>query len=821
MEKVAIQEVSKNLKYDGSLNISVAESRTSVSWRNKTTTWSDLLAKFSAPTKTHETIAEYKKAPKSRQAEIKDVGGFVGGFLKNGRRKADHVQSRSFLTLDADSAPKSLWDDIQLMADFAVAVYTTHSHTGRTPRYRFIVPLNRVVQVEEYEPLARKWVQNFGINLDYFDDTTYQAERLMYWPSHAKDAEFLFDYLDLPFLDPDKLLAEYEDWKDSSFWPVSSRVSEVHKKQADKQGDPLEKKGVIGAFNRTYAPITAAIEQLLPDVYAPTNHDDRWTYVEGSTSGGLVIYDDKFAYSHHGTDPVGMQLVNAFDLVRIHKFGDLDEDIDPKTNVTKYPSYQAMQEFATELPEVKKTLVSEKLDQANEDFDVWDDDAEGEDSELNTDWLEELDVKKNGQILGNAKNLELIFRNDLGLKGTVGLDDFAKRITVNKDLPWRKVTKETRFWSDTDDAGVRVYLEKRYGIVAKGKIDDALTLEMERNKVNPVRDYLDSVEWDGVKRLEKLLVDYQGAEDTQYVRTVTRKFMTAAVARIYHPGTRFDSMLVLSGPQGIGKSTLPSKLAGNWFSNSLDDIRGKDAYEAIQGVWIMEMGEMNATRKADIEATKNFITKTEDSFRVAYGRHKSYFPRTCVFWGTTNDGEFLHDRTGNRRFWPVDVGVKDHDKHPWDLTKEDVNLLWAEAKHYYLEGEALYLSGEDLALAEEAQAKHTEEDTMVGEIEDYLEIPITEDWYTRSKEDRGRYISEYRAEGQLNEAGGVKRDRISVAEVLYELYNVDTLRTHPKQKSNIRQVLGHLDGWEKYKGNSKGLLRVGPGYGTQVVYVCR
>ena len=148
-------------------------------------------------------------------------------------------------------------------------------------------------------------------------------------------------------------------------------------------------------------------------------------------------------------------------------------------------------------------------------------------------------------------------------------------------------------------------------------------------------------------------------------------------------------------------------------------------------------------------------------------------------------------------------------------------MLWAEAKHYYLEGEALYLSGEDLALAEEAQAKHTEEDTMVGEIEDYLEIPITEDWYDRSKEERGRYISEYRAEGQLNEVGGVKRDRISVAEVLYELYNVDTLRTHPKQKSNVRQVLSHLDGWEKYKGNSKGLLRVGPGYGTQVAYVCR
>lgn len=835
MEKIVqIQPVDKTkLKHDGPLNVSTAETRMAKQWKNKTTKWSDFLETLARPTITHETIAEYKKSPKSRQAEIKDVGGYVGGFLKEGRRKSGNVQNRSILTLDVDNPGKGFLDEFLLLLDFAVAVYTTHSHTGRAPRYRLVIPLSESVIPDKYEPLARKVVDKFGVNIDYFDDTTYQSERLMYWPSHAKDGEYLFEYLDLPFLDPNKILAEYEDWTDSSYWPVSSRVSEVHKKQADKQGDPLEKKGVIGAFNRTYYPITSVLESLLADVYSPTSHEDRWTYVDGSTSGGLVIYDGKFAYSHHGTDPVGMQLVNAFDLVRIHKFGGLDEDVSDTTNVTKYPSYAAMCEFAVELKAVKATIVADRLKDASTDFDTWEDgDEDGNDSEkdnttvseddddvINTDWYGELEFKKNGQILGSAKNVELLLKNDPNLKGAISLDDFAKRITIERKVPWREITRENHYWSDADDAGIRVYLEKKYGIVAKGKIEDALKLEMERNKVNPVREYLDGLEWDKTPRLERMLVDYQGAEDNTYVRTVTRKFMTAAVARIYKPGTRFDSMLVLSGPQGLGKSTLPNKLAGGWFSNSLDDVRGKDAYEALQGVWIMEMGEMNATKKADIEAVKNFITKREDVFRVAYGRHKSYFPRTCVFWGTTNDEEFLHDRTGNRRFWPVKVGLKQHEKHPWDLSKEDVNQLWAEAKHYYLAGEKLYLSSEENLLAQQAQAQHTEEDTTAGEIADFLDIPITEDWYKRSREDRRTYISEFKSDKDLKEIGKVPRTQISVAEVLYELYNLNAVSARPIVKSNVRQVLSGLEGWSKYKGNAKGVLRCGPGYGGQVTYV--
>lgn len=653
MEAVNITQIKQEqLAVNREINLSIGSSRFDIRWKNKPMKWGDFLERLQNPTVTQETVAEYAKMSKAKKGEVKDVGGFVGGFLKQGRRKSGQVQSRSIVTLDADDGQFDLWDDFKMIADYAVAVYTTHSHTKRKPKYRFIIPLRRPVTSEEYEPLARAIANQFG--MDNFDDTTYQPERLMYWPSHPRDGEYLFDYQDEQWLDPDSILNQYPDWRDSSYWPESSRAHVVRKKEADKQGDPLTKPGIIGAFCRTYD-IHSAIATFLEDTYVPSHQGDRYTYIGGSTNGGLVIYEDKFAYSHHGTDPVGDQLVNAFDLVRIHKYGHLDEDVNPKTNITKYPSYQAMQEFATTLPEVRGTIGRDKLAQASSDFDEWETDL---DEEYDDSWLETLEVTKSGQIEPTAQNLELIFSNDPNLTKKVYIDNFAKRVTIQGNLPWRKVTHEDRFWKDSDDAGLRVYIEKTYGIVNKGKIDDALSLEFERNSFHPVRDYLDGLEWDGKERLETLLVDYLGAVDNKYTRAVTRKFMIAAVTRIYEPGAKFDHMIVTNGPQGIGKTLLPNKLAGKWFSNSLDDIRNKDAYEALQGVWIMEMGEMTATRKADLEATKNFISKQEDVFRAAYARHKAYHKRQCVFWGTSNDPEFLRDRTGNRRYWPITVNQR-------------------------------------------------------------------------------------------------------------------------------------------------------------------
>lgn len=351
-----VEEVALNIKLDREINLSTGSSRHDLSWKNKTMAWSEFLKRLQKPTVTQETVAEYAKMAKSQRDEIKDVGGFVGGFLKQGRRKADHVQSRSIVTLDADSGHKELWEDIQLLSTFAVAVYTTHSHTESAPRYRFIIPLSRPVTVDEYEPIARKIADKFG--MDYFDDTTYQASRLMYWPSHPFDGEYLFDYQDDNWCSPEEILAEYPDWSDSSYWPESSRGGKIRERAAKKLGDPLLKPGAIGAFNKSYS-IVEAIETFLEGVYMETRHPDRFTYADGSTSGGLVIYDDKFAYSHHGTDPVGDQLVNAFDLVRIHKFGELDDEVKPTTPISKRPSFKEMQAFALNLDTVNTVLVQE------------------------------------------------------------------------------------------------------------------------------------------------------------------------------------------------------------------------------------------------------------------------------------------------------------------------------------------------------------------------------------------------------------------------------------------------------------------------------
>ena len=336
-----------------------------------------------------------------QQDNIKDVGGFVGGTLKGGRRKADAVVWRQVLTLDADFVQGDLWASIEILCNYGCAIYSTHKHSPENPRLRLVVPLARPVTPDEYPAIGRRVAADLGI--DQFDDTTYEPHRLMYWASTAADGEFIFRYQDEPWLDPDEILTRYPDWRDPSFWPESSRVQQKRRKLADKQGDPLEKPGVIGAFCRTYA-IEESIDTFLSDVYEECG-EGRYTYIPGSTAGGLVVYDNgKFVYSHHGTDPIGGKLVNSFDLVRIHKYGELDEDAEPGTPTVKLPSYLARQEFCLADEQVRVTMGTEKLASAQDDFEVV------EDTEA---WLKQLEYSKKGELIASLANLVLILRNDL------------------------------------------------------------------------------------------------------------------------------------------------------------------------------------------------------------------------------------------------------------------------------------------------------------------------------------------------------------------------------------------------------------------------
>lgn len=221
-------EKAASFRNDGLLAIATGRSRIETQWKNRQLRWSELVERLKTPIRTHETVAEYKQMPKRERDQLKDVGGFIGGALKGGRRKADAVQSRQLVTLDADYVKGDLWASVETIFGNGCACYSTHSHTPKSPRLRLVIPLTRPVTPDEYQAVARTIAGDLGI--DFFDDTTYQPHRLMYWPSVPKDGEYVFKLLDEPWLDPDTVLGRYEDWRDASYWPESSRTTGERKK---------------------------------------------------------------------------------------------------------------------------------------------------------------------------------------------------------------------------------------------------------------------------------------------------------------------------------------------------------------------------------------------------------------------------------------------------------------------------------------------------------------------------------------------------------------------------------------------------------------
>lgn len=744
------------LRYDFIVDLATAHSRMSKKWRNRHWSWSELLERCSETKRTGETAAEYARMSREEQSNIKDVGGFVGGYLSGGIRKNTNVLYRSVATLDIDYGTVNVWDDFTMAFNFAAMLYSTHKHSAATPRYRLVFPLSRQVSPAEYEPLCRKIAEVLGIDL--FDDTTYELPRLFYWPSTSKDAEYVFEWQDGPACDVDQILSQYVDPYDVSAWPMSSRESTVIAHEIKKAGDPTEKPGLIGAFCRAYT-IEEAIERFLPDCYEPTGTPGRYTYKLGSVAGGLVCYENKFAYSHHETDPASRQLCNAFDLCRIHLYGAKDEGC-RATDVTRKPSFAAMQEMAAGDKNVKLLMARERSASVADDF------AGVEMPEdYNDEWKAELEYTKSGKLLGNVSNIILILENDPGLRGRVAHDEFSGDNTVTGGLPWDG--QATR-WRDRDDANLRVWLERNYDITGKDKIYDALAAVLTRHSYHPIRDYLNGLHWDGTPRLEHLVIDYIGAEDTELNRVMTRKHFTAAVARVMDPGCKYDCCLVLAGPEGAGKSTLLGKMGGKWFSDSITTMEGKEGMEQLRGAWIIEMGELAGIKRSDVESVKTYLSKLYDEYRPAYGRRKEKYPRQCVFCGTTNEKYFLKGDTGNRRFWVIGVDPSLRKYGNWRKALErDRDQIWAEAVEYYHRGEKLFLDKRQEQQARQRQEAYNDgsDDPMVPLLYKFLDMKLPADWPMRDIPERRRYI---RTPDPLQAEGVEMRSRVCAAEFICE-----------------------------------------------------
>lgn len=770
------------------LAIAYGNSRQAKNWVNKTIRYEDLKERLKVTIRTAESAEEYAKISKAQRDVAKDHGGFVGGALKGGRRKVDAVELRSMIALDGDRIDKEFLDSYETNAPYTSCLYTTHSSTEANPRVRLVFPLLRDVTSEEFVAVSRYLAQMLGI--DFFDECSYQPNQLMYWPSSPQNGVFVFKEVEKEWLDPDAILSAHPEWTDPTRLPTSSRESKANQVTQQKVQDPLEKEGTVGIFNRVFFPVTRALETFLSGIYEPTESESRWHLIASGSIAGVEIKDEKFVYSHHAKDPAYLKLCNAFDIVRIHKFGDLDDKA----------SFRAMCDFAMQQDEVKIVAANERLSEAEKDF------AESVDDE----WKKRLQRNKNGVLENNLHNIRLIMENDPYMKNIV-FNQLADGMEIRGAIPWKH---PARFWRDADDAQLICYIDASYGSFSQRNYDIAVTKAADDRSYHPIKEYFDGLPvWDEMPRVDTVLIDYLGAQDNAYVRAVTRKALCAAYMRIYHPGIKFDYITVLNGNQGIGKSTLIAKLGMEWFADSLtlSDMNDKTAAEKLQGYWIHEIGEMAGMRKAELEKVKAFVSRQDDKYRASFGRRVTPHPRQCIFFGTTNsENGYLRDITGNRRFWNVKVTGGGRMK-PWDLDQETVDQIWAEVIVLSNAEEELFLDHtlEDYARKEQSEAM--EQDDREGLVARYLDMLLPETWDTMDVHQRRDYVQD--PDGLLNAKGTMRRETVSNIEIWCECFGKAKEDIKPADSYAISAIMARLPDWSRPETR-----RRIPIYGLQRLY---
>lgn len=712
------------MQYDREITISTAGSRKAADWKLQRLRWSEFCERLRVPVRSSETITAYLAMKKAQQDELKDVGGFVGGRLC-GRRKKGAVEFRDLVTLDMDSLPPGGAEEVLRRAEglgMGYAVYSTRKHRPDAPRLRLCVPLDRGALPDEYAPIARKLAQLIQPEMTWFDPTTFQPERLMYWPSVCAGGEYLFQFADKPFLSAGGMLGLYANWQDAAGWPVVPGETRLRAQAAKRQGDPAEKGGVVGAFCRTYD-IEAAMHKFIPEAYAETAQPGRYTYTGGSTAGGAVLYDDgKFLYSHHATDPCGGQLVNAFDLVRLHKFAGLDDDAKEGTPVGRLPSYDEMCRLARSDPAVSDLLAQEAFAAAVDDFgEVSDQDA----------------ALGLGRCEKEPLTVEIV---------RLALRAFGIRIRRNQITGKAEIDGMPAQYSREEAVNTLpvFLLDKLRAVGVKGvnkaAVTDYLANLADEGRFNPVLDMLHGTAWDGVTRLPVLL-RLLGLGEGSLHAALVRKWLIQTVALAHNETGRTqaaEGVLTMQGGQGIGKTMLFRRLAlrDDWFAEGVSlDMKNKDDILRATGAWITELGELDSTLKREQSSLKAFITAKVDRVRAPYAREATDRPRRASFCATVNPDTFLRDETGDRRFWVVPAGGIDLDTL-LDLPDVWFAQLWAEALCWWqAEPQGFRLSLEERQALDRANRPYREQLPCEEELRQLLdwELPPEEwGWFTAS-----------------------------------------------------------------------------------------
>ena len=379
-------------------------------------------------------------------------------------------------------------------------------------------------------------------------------------------------------------------------------------------------------------------------------------------------------------------------------------------------------------------------------------------------------------------------------KGALRENLFTHNVEFHPDkVPYWK--KDGFVLGNGDMNHIRNYIERLYGINAPKKIDDALVVEATANSYHPVQDYIRSQVWDGVPRVDTMLIDILGAEDNLYTREAMRIMLVGAVNRIFKAGCKFDTAMILVGGQGVGKSTFINRLANGWFSDSIEAVGNVRSQEAIQGVWLIELAELAAVKNSETNAVKSFLSSTSDRFRGAYKEKTEDYPRQCVFFGTTNDAAFLQDRTGNRRFLPIEVKKTENTHKMFEPEYADyIAQVWAEAYEMYRNKVSLLLSDEAEAIANQARKAYVPVGTFEDEINTYVNMDVPTNWYEMDSTEHAIYFAAY-PNSKQDYTDFMKREYVTLKEVCIECMGYSAREVNKKVTKEAEDAMLQLEGW--------------------------
>ena len=771
----------------------------------------------------------------------KQEKSYVAGELKNHYRKNVNVINRSVITLDLDGAQEGGFEALcNYLSTFYYFWHTSYSHSDEKLSYRVLVPLVEPLPPSQYGDLVRSIISdNPKASID---------------PASAKPGQCMFtpaskDFFSYDYGIHEGALADGRKWLRT----FNKGEAVISLGRTDRKRDPYKIQGIVGRFNRAYRDLDELIHVFDLPYTQDTTGRYHYDYADSSKPAGLKEIDERpgLYHSWHGSDPAGgNQTNNAFDLVRLHKFHHLDKEYeverdqelstatDPKEreairkkySANSYPSYNAMREFLENhedfltreqdiayqpyLEAISNREVSASpVENIQESVET----APQEHGSKDLSWLRKLQLDaKTQQPVNSLKNLGLIFQNDPSLRD-IWFCTRGNYYTTSRIDTWMNYPAPERVdIGDEEILDFRQTLEDDYGLaVTNERIEQALRKKGKDSTFDPVKEYLDSLTWDGEKRLETCLPGLE--EHTEYTRMVARRSILAAVARVYEPGCGADQTLILVGRERRGKSEWISRMSKG-MEVALGDIKNKDTLLDSHKAWIVVSNEAGALKQADFDELKDFMTRKQDTYRAPYARRSRTYMRRWVIWGSTNEMEFLREREGNRRFLLVEcTGQLDFDL----FTPEYVNQIWAEAVHAYKMGETHRLNDHEEALAAKERLKYTRSDAWTESIEELLRLPVQKNWFNLRLNERSRRIRQleegiYETLGTASSPADTQRESITPLEAWVEALGGMPKDFSREDQSRVASAMSALV--------SRGVLRKDskkkhvPGQGQQFIY---